>query len=58
MGQSHRQHGPEVERRVKDLLKLGTSVALICERMHVSKSFVKRARQKLNAERTGRSDED
>ncbi|GAA4465370.1 hypothetical protein [Novipirellula rosea] len=44
------KHPPEVVQRVRDLLRLGTEVQSIVDRLHVSKSYVKSQRAILKKE--------
>lgn len=50
MSGQRRQQPPEVIKRVKELLSRGESVSNIENRIHVSKSFIKRIRAEIKKE--------
>jgi len=54
MAASRRNHGPEVKARCRELVRQGASVAIITQRLGVSKSYVKRERVVVQQERKAR----
>lgn len=55
MAASRRNHGPDVKARCRELVRQGASVAMITERLGVSKSYVKRERVEVEKERAQRN---
>lgn len=49
----YRHKGDDVKRRVKELIRMGTSTANILKRISVSKSYIARLRKEMNTEAGG-----
>jgi transposase-like protein len=49
MAASRRNHGPEVKKQCEKLVRQGTSIANIVQRLGVSKSYAKRVRAEIEA---------
>ncbi len=58
MAASRPCHGPEIKRRCAELVRQGTPVATICQRLPVSKSYVKRVRAEVEKSRKEASDDE